>query len=432
MPERRDGRAAAVLSVRGAAQLHNLKGIDVEIPLGKFVVVSGVSGSGKSHARQRDRLQVARRRLAKLHIRPGGHDGVEGDRGVRQGDRHRPVADRAHAAVEPRDLHRAVHAHPRAARDARGEGARLQAGPVLASTSRAGAARPARATGRSRSRCTSSPTSTCRARRAKGKRYNRETLEVHYKGKTHRRRAGDDGRGGARALRERSRKIRRQLQTLHDVGLGYMTLGQPATTLSGGEAQRVKLAAELGQARDRANALHPRRADDRPALRRHRASCSTWSSAWSTAATRCSSSSTTSTSSRRPTGSSTSAPRAARRRRDRRGGHARGRSRRASESYTGRYLRRCSARARRRVAHGARRSVRSSAGLGAVAVSRRQAAKGAESVGREDTVHHTAAQDGTRRLARDPAARPGVPSAAARRRSIGVRAGASLVRAARP
>ena len=85
----------------------------------------------------------------------------------------------------------------------------------------------------------------------KGKRYNRETLEVHYKGKTHRRRARDDGRGGARALRATCPRFARKLKTLDDVGLGYITLGQSATTLSGGEAQRVKLASELAQGRDR-------------------------------------------------------------------------------------------------------------------------------------------------------------------------------------
>jgi excinuclease ABC subunit A len=85
------------------------------------------------------------------------------------------------------------------------------------------------------------PCETC-----KGKRYNRETLEVRFKGKT----ISDVLEMSVEeALRFFAKipKIRRRLQTLHDVGLDYMTLGQPATTLSGGEAQRVKLAAELSK-----------------------------------------------------------------------------------------------------------------------------------------------------------------------------------------
>ncbi|MGH2924366.1 MAG: ATP-binding cassette domain-containing protein, partial [Solirubrobacterales bacterium] len=83
------------------------------------------------------------------------------------------------------------------------------------------------------------PCETC-----KGRRYNRETLEVRFKGKTI---ADVLEMSVEEALRFFAKipKIRRRLQTLHDVGLDYMTLGQPATTLSGGEAQRVKLAAEL-------------------------------------------------------------------------------------------------------------------------------------------------------------------------------------------
>jgi excinuclease ABC subunit A len=101
----------------------------------------------------------------------------------------------------------------------------------------------------------------------KGARYNRETLQVTYKGKT----VSDIlDMTVEEALHffENIPPIKRKLQTLYDVGLGYMRLGQPATTLSGGEAQRVKLASELQRAVDRADLLHPRRADDRPALRR--------------------------------------------------------------------------------------------------------------------------------------------------------------------
>ena len=101
-----------------------------------------------------------------------------------------------------------------------------------------------------------------------GKRYNRETLDIRFKGKN----IADVLEMPIEEALEffaHIPKIKRRLQTLHDVGLDYMRLGQPATTLSGGEAQRVKLASELSQGRDGPDALHPRRADDRPALRRH-------------------------------------------------------------------------------------------------------------------------------------------------------------------
>ena len=80
-----------------------------------------------------------------------------------------------------------------------------------------------------------------------GKRYNRETLDVRFKGKSDRRRARHARRGGASSSSQHIPKIRRRLETLNDVGLGYIRLGQPATTLSGGEAQRVKLATELSK-----------------------------------------------------------------------------------------------------------------------------------------------------------------------------------------
>ncbi len=102
----------------------------------------------------------------------------------------------------------------------------------------------------------------------KGKRYNRETLEVKYKGKNI---ADVLDMTVSQALEffKHIPRIYRRLQTIHDVGLDYIHLGQPATTLSGGEAQRVKLSSRASQARHRQNALHPRRAHHRPALPRH-------------------------------------------------------------------------------------------------------------------------------------------------------------------
>ena len=81
----------------------------------------------------------------------------------------------------------------------------------------------------------------------KGKRYNRETLEVHVQGQVDRRRARHDGRGGGWSSSRRCRACATSSTTLHRVGLGYIHVGQQATTLSGGEAQRVKLAKELSK-----------------------------------------------------------------------------------------------------------------------------------------------------------------------------------------
>ena len=102
-----------------------------------------------------------------------------------------------------------------------------------------------------------------------GARYNRETLEIQYKGKNIPD-VLDMTVEEAHEFFAAVPVIARKLQTLLDVGLGYIRLGQSATTLSGGEAQRVKLALELSQARHRPHAVHPGRADHRPALRRHR------------------------------------------------------------------------------------------------------------------------------------------------------------------
>ena len=114
------------------------------------------------------------------------------------------------------------------------------------STRPAGAARSARATANCASRCTSCPTCGSSATTCRGRRYNPETLAVHFHGHSIAD-VLDMSCGRASSCFENIPKIRRVLQTLCDVGLDYLRLGQPAPTLSGGEAQRVKLAAELAR-----------------------------------------------------------------------------------------------------------------------------------------------------------------------------------------
>ena len=128
---------------------------------GTLTCVTGVSGSGKSTLVNEILYRSVANRLHRARTRPGAHDRIDGLEADRQGDQHRPVADRADAALEPGHLHGRLRPHPPALReDARRPG-RVATSPAgSASTSRAAAARSARATARSRSRCTSCPTST--------------------------------------------------------------------------------------------------------------------------------------------------------------------------------------------------------------------------------------------------------------------------------
>ncbi len=198
-PRREDDRGA--FRVLGARE-HNLKDIDVEFPVGKFVCVTGVSGSGKSTLVNEIVYKALANRLNKTRTKPGAHGRSRGDRLLRQGDRDRPDADRPHAAVEPCDVHRPLHARPRALlADARGEGARLQAGPVLVQRPRrplrdvqgrrADQDRDALPPGRLRP-VRDVPRAPLQPRDARGA----------LQGQVDRGHAGDVGRGGARVLRE--------------------------------------------------------------------------------------------------------------------------------------------------------------------------------------------------------------------------------------
>ena len=229
--------------------------------------MTGVSGAGKSSLINGILHPALRRKLLGSYDQVGRHAGSTGIDADRQGHRHRPEAHRPHAALEPGDLHQGLRPHPRACsrrRPRRAPPATSRGG--SRSTSRAAAARPARATASARSRCTSCPTSTSPARCARGRRYNEATLRVKWKDASIAEVLETTRLRRPRAVPEPP-PLRAILRTLDDVGLGYIALGQSATTLSGGEAQRIKLSRELAK-RDTGRTLLPaRRADHRPALR---------------------------------------------------------------------------------------------------------------------------------------------------------------------
>jgi excinuclease ABC subunit A len=242
VPERRvDDRGA--FRVRGAAQ-HNLKGIDVEFPVGKFICVTGVSGSGKSTLVNEIVFKALANRLNRARTKPGAHRGVEGI------DVFDKVID-----IDQKPIGRTPRSNPATYTDLFTHIRELYS---LTPEAKVRGYKPGRFSFNVRGgRCETCkgdgqikiemhflpdvyvPCETC-----KGARYNRETLEVRFKGKTI---ADVLDMSVEEALQFFAKipKIRRRLQTLHDVGLDYIKLGQPATTLSGGEAQRVKLAAEL-------------------------------------------------------------------------------------------------------------------------------------------------------------------------------------------
>jgi len=244
VPERRD-EDRGWFTVRGAAE-NNLKGIDVEFPVGRFVAVTGVSGSGKSTLVNEIVYKALANQLNRMRVKPGAHASVEGI------DAFDKVIE-----IDQRPIGRTPRSNPATYTDLFTHIRELYS---LTPDSKVRGYKPGRFSFNVKGgRCETCkgdgqikiemhflpdvyvPCETC-----KGKRYNRETLEVRFKGKT----ISDVLEMSVEeALRFFAKipKIRRRLQTLHDVGLDYMRLGQPATTLSGGEAQRVKLAAELSK-----------------------------------------------------------------------------------------------------------------------------------------------------------------------------------------
>lgn len=226
------------------AEENNLKKIDVSIPLGVMTVVTGVSGSGKSTLINDILHKTLAQKLHRAKAKPGKHEAIEG---IEQLEK---VID-----IDQSPIGRTPRSNP-----ATYTGVFDDIRDVFAQTSEAkirgynkgrfsfnvkgGRCEACRGDGIIKIEMHFLPDVYVPCEVCHGKRYNRETLEVKYKGKN----IADilDMRiEEALEFFENIPKINRKIQTLYDVGLGYIKLGQPATTLSGGEAQRVKLASEL-------------------------------------------------------------------------------------------------------------------------------------------------------------------------------------------
>jgi len=244
VPERRAEDLGSFF-IRGAS-MHNLKGIDVEFPVGKFICVTGVSGSGKSTLVNEIVYKALANRLHRLRVKPGDHiacDGIECFDKVIDIDQS-PIGrtPRSNPATYTKlfDHIRELYSQTP---DAKVRGYKPGR---FSFNVRGGRCETCKGDGTIKIEMHFLPDVYVPCETCKGKRYNRETLEVRFKGKS----IADVLEMSieeALAFFAKIPKIRRRLQTLHDVGLDYVKLGQPATTLSGGEAQRVKLSAELSK-----------------------------------------------------------------------------------------------------------------------------------------------------------------------------------------
>ena len=244
--KRRTYNLRRCIEVKGALE-NNLKNIDVKFPLGVFICVTGISGSGKSTLVSQILLRALRRRLYSSRDKPGKHKTVLG---VSQIDKVIEI-DQSPIGRTPRsnpatytgvfDLIRKLFSMTRESKIRGYKPGRFSF------NVKGGRCEACRGQGTKKIEMHFLPDVYVTCQACRGSRYNPETLQVTYRGKN----IADvlDMRiEDALKFFANFPKIVQILKTLNDVGMGYMQLGQPSTTLSGGEAQRVKLAAELGKA----------------------------------------------------------------------------------------------------------------------------------------------------------------------------------------
>ena len=245
VPEHRREGNGKHLKIFGARE-NNLRGVDVDIPLGTFTCVTGVSGSGKSSLVNEILYKKLGADLNRVKVRPGKHDRIEGEEYL---DKVIDI-DQSPIGRTPRSnpatytgLFNDIRELFASTQDAKTRGY----GPGRFSfNTRGGRCEACQGDGLLKIEMHFLPDIYVPCEVCKGRRYNRETLEVRYKGKNIYE-VLEMTVDEALPFFENLPKIYNRLKTLEEVGLGYVKLGQASTTLSGGEAQRVKLATELSK-----------------------------------------------------------------------------------------------------------------------------------------------------------------------------------------